>query len=197
MLGIIGAGAAIFFIMWQRPLGLALVLVAVSAGLGIVACYMPYRQLVPSQQFPPIHDITTDFSNPPAFVAIARVRVAAPNPLSYDGPQVGAEQRRAYPDIRTVTFAHDPGVVFPAALQLVDELSWDLVEANAAQGRIEATVTSRWFGFKDDIVMRIAPGTAGTALFDMRSKSRVGVSDMGSNARHVREFMNGLLERLD
>jgi uncharacterized protein (DUF1499 family) len=116
--------------------------------------------------------------------------------VTYDGRDA-ALQRSAYPDIRTVTFAHDPGVVFPVALQLVEELGWDLAEANAQQGRIEATVTSQWFAFKDDVVIRIAPGPSGTTVFDMRSKSRVGVTDVGSNARHVREFVNGLLERLN
>ncbi len=167
-----------------------------SALLVLVSFYMPYRQLLLSQQLPPIHDITTDIGSLPAFVAIARVRVFSHTPVSYDGPETAAQQRRAYPDIRTVTFARSPAEVFAEALQLVQELGWNLAEASQQEGRIEATVTSRWFGFKNDVVIRLALGPGGTTVFDMHSKSRVNFTDVGSNARHISEFITQLGERL-
>lgn len=194
--GIVGAGFAIFFIMWQRPQGLNLLFIVMSALLGIVAFYLPYRQLLLTQQLPAIHDITTDTNNPPAFVAMARVRVGAPNPVTYDGPETAVQQRQAYPDIRTQIIPHSPEVVFAEAMQVIEELGWSFAEANLQQGRIEATVTSRWFGLKDDVVIRLTPGTEGSTVFDMRSKSRVGLMDAGSNAQHIRDFIEALNQRL-
>jgi uncharacterized protein (DUF1499 family) len=152
---------------------------------------MPYRQLLLSQRLPAIHDITTDINNPPAYVAIARVRTSTQNPVTYD-PEVSELQRRAYPDIRPLVLAHTTDAVFAASMQVLEELGWRIAEANAEQGRIEATVTSRWFGLRDDVVIRLTPGTAGTTVFDMRSKSRVGITDVGSNARHIRTFIGEL-----
>ena len=195
LLGITGAGFAIFFILWQRPQGMTLVAIAVSAVLGITAFYLPYRQLLLAQRLPAIHDITTDTANPPAFVAIARVRTAAHNPVAYGGAETAALQRRYYPDIRTQVLAHDADTVFAAAMQALATLDWRIAEANAEQGRIEATVTSRWFGFKDDVVIRIAPSGATTVL-DVRSKSRVGITDVGANAQHIRTFSAALNETL-
>ncbi len=197
LMGIGGAGFSIFFILWQRPTGLNLVVIAASAMLGIVAFYMPYRQLLLSQRLPAIHDITTDMNNPPAFVAIARVRLATHNPVAYDGPETGVQQRRAYPDIRTLMLPHSTDEVFAAAMQVVEELGWSVAEANLEQGRIEATATSQWFGFKDDVVIRLTRDGADNTLFDMRSKSRVGITDVGSNARHVRAFVAALDDELN
>ena len=192
LMGIAGAGFCIFFILWQRPRGINLVVITVSALLGITAFYMPYRQLLLSQRLPAIHDITTDVDNPPAFVAIARVRTSAQNPVTYDGPDAAAQQRSAYPDIRTLVLPRSSDEVFAASMQVLEELGWRIAEANSEQGRIEATVTSRWFGLRDDVVIRLTPGGAGTTVFDMRSKSRVGITDVGSNARHIRTFIGEL-----
>ena len=197
LLGIAGAGFSLFFILWQRPEGLNLAIITVSAMLGIVAFYMPYRQLLLSQRLPAIHDITTNIGNPPAFVAIARVRTSAQNPVTYDGPETAALQRKFYPDIRTVTFPHGFDEVFATSMQLMDELGWRIAEANAVEGRIEATVTSRWFALKDDVVIRLTRNGDNTTAVDLRSKSRVGITDVGANARHIRTFINALDEKLD
>jgi uncharacterized protein (DUF1499 family) len=194
--GIGGATLSIFYILWQRPLGLKLVVIFTSALLGLVAFYLPYRQQQLAQLVPPIHDITTDTANPPAFVAVAPLRATAPNPVAYEGEAVASLQRAAYPDIRTMVFANERAAVFSAAAQLIAELGWELVQANEQEGRIEATVTTRWFGFKDDVVIRLSEGTAGSTVFDMRSKSRVGRSDIGVNADRIRMFSNALGEKL-
>jgi hypothetical protein len=191
LLGIAGAGFSIFFILWQRPEGINLAVIAVSAVLGITAFYMPYRQLLLSERLPAIHDITTDFNDPPDFVAIARVRTSMHNPVAYDGPEVAALQQQFYPDIRTVTFPRTVNEVFDASMLLLEEFNWRIADASAEQGRIEATITSRWFGFKDDVVIRLSQD-GGMTIVDMRSKSRVGITDVGSNAQHIREFLNGL-----
>ena len=64
----------------------------------------------------------------------------------------------------------------------------EIVEADAAQGRIEATATSFLFGFKDDVVVRLTDD-AGATKVDVRSKSRVGRNDFGMNAKRIRAFV--------
>lgn len=197
LLGIAGAAFTIFFILWQRPQGLNLAVIAASAMLGIVAFYMPYRQMLLMQRLPAIHDITTDFDDPPAFVTIAHLRAAAQNPVTYDGPQTAEMQRKVYPDIRSVVLEHSTNEVFAAALRALDELGWRVAEASSEQGRIEATVTSRWFALKDDVVVRLRPAAGGMTEFDMRSKSRIGISDAGANARHIRRFIAAMDDELN
>ena len=60
-----------------------------------------------------------------------------------------------------------------------------------AEGRLEATARTRWFGFRDDVVVRVRPDGAGSRV-DVRSVSRVGRSDLGTNARRIRGFMDAL-----
>jgi uncharacterized protein (DUF1499 family) len=67
-------------------------------------------------------------------------------------------------------------------------MGWDVVAEAQADGRIEATDTTFWFGFKDDIVIRIRETATGSRL-DIRSESRIGLSDIGVNARRVRAFL--------
>ena len=68
---------------------------------------------------------------------------------------------------------------------------WEMVAVVPAEGRIEATETTRWFGFKDDVVIRVRPAAAGSRV-DVRSVSRVGRGDVGTNARRVRAFLEAL-----
>lgn len=63
-----------------------------------------------------------------------------------------------------------------------------------AEGRIEATATTRWFGFKDDVVIRIVPSAVNGSRVDIRSVSRVGLSDVGTNARRIRTFLKKFAE---
>jgi uncharacterized protein (DUF1499 family) len=68
-------------------------------------------------------------------------------------------------------------------------MCWKIVDENQAEGRIEATATTLWFGFKDDVVIRIAPSPGNGTRVDIRSVSRVGLSDLGTNARRIRTFL--------
>jgi uncharacterized protein (DUF1499 family) len=194
--GISGVGVAIFYILWQRPLGLRLGVMFLAALCGLAAFYLPYRQQLMARLVPPIHDITTDTSNPPAFVAVLPLRAGAANPPEYAGAEVAELQRAAYPDLMTLELATTPDAVFAAALLVVAASGWELVDANAEAGRIEAVATTRWFGFKDDVVIRIQPGRTGASLVDLRSKSRVGRSDIGANAARIRGFLTALRQQL-
>jgi uncharacterized protein (DUF1499 family) len=166
-----------------------LALVALLAGL---AAFLPpflFRRTASS--VPPIHDITTDMDNPPAFVAVLAQRAGAANPAEYGGADVAAQQRGAYPDIRPVTLSDPPARAFERALAAARGEGWEIVAAVPAEGRIEATDTTRWFGFKDDVVVRVKPEGSGSRV-DVRSLSRVGKSDVGKNASRIREYLRAL-----
>ena len=155
---------------------------------GAVAFGVPFAMLQSAKASPPIHDITTDTENPPRFVAIIALRQDSPNPVEYQGEAVAGKQRAAYPDIRPATLAEPADTAFKRALTAARDLGWQIVSAVPAQGRIEATDTTIWFGFKDDIVIRVTPGAGGSRI-DVRSVSRLGEGDLGKNAARIRAYL--------
>jgi uncharacterized protein (DUF1499 family) len=166
-----------------RSAGLALFGVVV----GMIIFTVPFSWQATARAVPPIHDISTDLDHPPYFVAILPLRRDAPNPAEYGGSEVALQQRDAYPDIKTIRLNVPPEEAFSQVLAAARELGWEIVAAVPEEGRIEATDTTFWFGFIDDIVIRITPA-ADHALIDIRSVSRVGRSDVGTNARRIRAF---------
>jgi uncharacterized protein (DUF1499 family) len=159
----------------------------ILAGLAVVA--VPSVVILSARGAPAIHDITTDPDNPPVFVAIAPLRAGAANPPEYAGGEAAAQQRRAYPDIQPLVLRVNAGEAFDRTLSAVRDLGWEVVASDRAAGRIEAVDTTFWFGFKDDVVIRITEVPDGGARIDVRSKSRVGVGDLGTNARRVRALL--------
>jgi uncharacterized protein (DUF1499 family) len=137
---------------------------------------------------PPIHDITTDTANPPVFVAIAPLRAEAPNGVEYKAEDNAAQQQEAYPDIEPLVTDVPPAEMFSRAEATARAMNWEIVATSPEEGRIEATDTTMWFGFKDDVVIRITPEGEGSRL-DIRSMSRVGKSDIGKNAERIRAFL--------
>ena len=198
----IGAGAALvglILLIWQalkpsaqQPSSMLLGLAVIAAGASFV---VPYLQLQTARSVPPIHDISTDLVNPPAFIAIAPLRAEAPNPVEYAGAETAEQQRQAYADITTWTTSASAEQVYNQALLVVADMGWELVASELAEGRIEATDTTTWFGFKDDVVIRITATEQGAAV-DVRSKSRVGRSDVGVNAKRIRAFLKALEQTL-
>jgi uncharacterized protein (DUF1499 family) len=186
LLAAVGAIVALSVPRLRADSAASLVLAAV---IGLAASYFPWRMLQQARKAPMIHDISTDLANPPVFDAILALRAAAPNPAAYGGPEVAAAQRRAYPDVQPLELAAPPAAVYDRALAAARDMGWELVKADPAAGRIEATATTRWFGFKDDVVVRITPAAGGGSRVDVRSVSRVGRSDVGTNAARIRAFL--------
>jgi uncharacterized protein (DUF1499 family) len=184
-------GASLSLVAGIRTGQWAAAAAGIIVGLAVVA--VPSAVIVSARGKPPIHDITTDPDNPPPFVAILPLRAGAANPPEYAGSEVAAQQRRAYPDIQPLVLRATTGEAFDRVLATVRDLGWDVVANDRAAGRIEAVDTTFWFGFKDDVVIRITAGTSeGSARIDVRSKSRVGVGDVGTNARRVRTLLGRL-----
>ncbi len=157
---------------------------------GLFAGYV-LLQLKTVKSLPMIHDITTDTANPPAFVALADARKAAPNGIDYKGAEIANQQKQAYPDLAPFVSALPPAQLFAKAESAARAAGWEIVAADAQAGRIEATATTLIYAFKDDIVIRFTPKDGGSQL-DMRSMSRVGLSDVGANAKRIREFFAAL-----
>lgn len=156
--------------------------------IGFVVVGIPWRWQQKAQRLPFIHDITTDLENPPAFVAILPLRAGAPNPAEYGGPEVAAQQRAGYRHLGPLTLSAPPQQAFARALAAAREMGWEIVASEPIEGRIEATATTFWFGFKDDVVVRVTPVNGGSRI-DVRSVSRVGRSDVGANAERISAYL--------
>ncbi|MAK81717.1 MAG: hypothetical protein CMJ17_07540 [Phenylobacterium sp.] len=169
-----------------------------------------------SANIPPIHDVTTNVDDPPvyseAMIALRTAEEANPvaefsAPLTslpaYQGPRfaplagksLGQVGQGAYPELVTLVTTTAPADAFAAAEAEARAQGWTIVSADAGAGVIEATAETFWFGFKDDVVIRVRPAEAGSAI-DMRSTSRVGLSDLGANAARIEAYMTALSSRL-
>lgn len=157
----------------------------------VVLLALPMYDIYVAKTAPPIHDISTDTEHPPAFKAVLPLRAGATNKAEYDGAEAAKAQRKYYGDIRSFAILIPPAKMFDRAERAAKAMGWNIVAVNPKEGRIEATDTTLFFGFTDDIVIRVKPAGMGARL-DIRSKSRVGISDVGKNAARIRAFFEKL-----
>ena len=166
---------------WQA--GLALVL---SAGLVLVM----YTQVVmPASKAPPIHDVTTDLNNMPQFVAL-EVPLVSTGPFSTE--EWRAFHTGAYSDVQPILINRSPSEVLAAARVLMEQRGWEVSPTQPLKEQLEATAFAGYLRFRDDVVVRVTPVMDGSTRVDMRSVSRVGVSDLGYNAQRIRAFLKDL-----
>lgn len=174
--------------------------------IGVLAAYVPTTA---QGSYPPIHDVTTDIENPPALVDAIPLREAHPfknrdgkvNPAEYirDYPRPGGNgslnvpelQKNAFPDIQPVKLELPPTQAFDKALATVKALKWTVITAKPEEGRIEAFDKTAWFGFTDDVVIRVQADGTGSRI-DIRSVSRIGFGDVGKNAKRIRSYVKKL-----
>ncbi len=159
--------------------------------VSVAVSYVPWQWRQRAQSVPRIHDISTDTVNPPFFVAVLPLRQGVENTAAYGGKEIADQQLKGYPDIKPLELAMPPQAAFGRALDAAKSMGWAMVADNAAEGRIEATDTTFWYGFKDDVVIRVAPSGSGSKI-DVRSVSRVGRSDIGINAQRIRKYLEKL-----
>jgi len=155
--------------------------------LGGAVVVLMLAQIGTARSVPPIHNISTDVADPPTFDVVIGLRGPDTNPIDYDIATIAVQQQAAYPRVQTVTSDRSAGDSFDRALEVLKGMGLEIVNADHEAGRIEAVATSFWFGFKDDMVVRIRASGAGSVV-DLRSVSRVGVSDLGVNAKRIEEF---------
>lgn len=203
LLGIAVAGLVGFVALLLSLFGLVATLrgksglfVAVT-GIVVAAIAMtPFTTgFLKGRSVPPIHDISTDLVNPPQFVDVVALR-AGLNPLDRKEPANLAElQTKAYPALVTQELSVPAGVVFEAARDVAHEMGWEIVSSKPEAGLIEATATTGLLHFKDDVAIRIVENGTGAKL-DIRSVSRVGMSDLGTNAARIEKFLTALKAKL-
>ncbi len=163
-----------------RRRGMFMPMLALVIGLAVL--YVPLEVRREARAVPPINDISTDTQDPPHYMTTVR---------NYPGAEFARQQRLAYPDIGPVLLAAPAAQAFRKALAAAESMGWEVVGSDAAAGTIEAVDTTKFFGFKDDIAVRVTP-TADGSKVDIRSKSLVGRSDLGTNARRIRAYTERL-----
>ena len=180
------AGIAI----WREGIGgVREAVTALLVGVALIA--YPLYLGVKAYRLPAIYDVTTDPIDPPRFEAIARLRPRDANPITYAGLYTAEQQRAAYSDIEPDLTNSSPQEAYDAALRVIIKRKWHIVDARPPQaaapreGRIEAVARTPILGFRDDVVVRVRATTDG-ARIDVRSASRYGRHDLGTNAARVR-----------
>lgn len=176
---------------------------AVAVGVGGILYAQSVRELAAS--VPPIHDITTDTENPPQFTQALidrREQDGARNSVDYASKTNPADDRplpqvqaQYYPEIRPIELPLSADRAYAAALTTAREMGWTVSTASEASLMFEATATTFWFGFKDDVVVRVTDTGLDSATVDVRSVSRVGVSDLGANAARIEAYAERLRTR--
>jgi len=166
----------------------ALTISVIGLLISVTVIGIAMKWLYTAKSVPAIHDITTDTENPPKFDLILNLRKDALNSSEYGGPEISSQQEKAYPDIKPALFEVTPESAYKLCLKTAEEMGWDIISAKADKGFIEATDRTFWFGFKDDIVIRVTPADKSSRI-DLRSVSRVGRSDVGTNAKRIRKFL--------
>ncbi len=192
-----GAAVSLIALLWPRRGGGRLPLLVALAGLvlGVAAAGYPAYLRHLARSLPVIHDITTDTDNPPVFVAVTPLRAGAENATSYEGAKIAALQHQAYPDVGPAHYDSPPAKIFDGALAAAKDMGWEIVVAAPGEGRIEATDTTFFYHFKDDVAVRVAADGTGTRV-DVRSLSRMGRSDFGVNATRIEKYLAALRERM-
>lgn len=189
--GLAAAAAALVMLLVPRIRRSGSVALLAALVIGVGVAFVPWNGMRQAKKVPPIHDISTDTERPPEFVAILPLRADASNPAGYGGEEVARAQAEAYPDLQTRRMQLAPEQAFERALATARNMDWEIVATDPASGRIEATATTLWFGFKDDVIVRIEPDGSGSRI-DVRSVSRVGKSDVGTNAKRIRAYLEML-----
>lgn len=192
VLGLIAFSLALIFgfVRWRNPSvpGAGVALVGLIFGLAVIGTVGYWFN--EAQQYPPIHDISTDIENPPRFDAIVALRADAPNDTTYGGQEKAETQRQAYPDIKTLYLDLEYTQAFDRALKAAKQMPWEkIVTADKDRGLIETVDKLAWFGFKDDVVIRVDTAETGGSKIDVRSVSRIGRGDIGVNAERIRNYL--------
>ena len=167
------------FAPWRSSIGW-------RASLALPGTLLMLAVLSSGGDYPPIHDISTDVQDPPIFAMAEQQRGASANSLEIDSDVI-AQQQSAYPDLQTLRSSMSIDAAFDRALQVATDMGWEVYHQDRNAGVIEAVDTTAIMAFKDDIVIRVRSNAQGT-LLDLRSVSRVGMGDIGANAKRIRAF---------
>ena len=192
-----GVGALV--VVLRRSLGTELRSVGLGLAASLVVLGAFATQMARLLSVPPIYQVTTDTNDAPAFDAIAALRPEGTNPHTYDPDQpigdgtLAGAQRAAWPELTSLRSGLDREAALDRVVETVEEMGMEVVNVDRANGIVQATATTFWFGFTDDVVVRVR-GDADGSVIDARSVSRVGLSDVGANARRLLRFLEAFAE---
>jgi len=189
--GILLALAALAVIWRDGVPGVGPALLAIFFGAAVLAypAYLGTRYL----RTPPINDVSTDLQDPPRFEQAARFRPRGT--ADHPGGLTAELQRAAYPDLETLQVAATPQIAFEAARSVLAKRRWTIIldrpPAANRDGQLEAVARTLILGFREDVAVRIRSGADGVNI-DVRSASRYGGHDLGSNAARVRSLLEDI-----
>jgi uncharacterized protein (DUF1499 family) len=186
---------AAFIVIWKDGaggMGRALAAIGMSLGLLAYPSYLAYK----AYRLPWIYDITTDPIDPPRYDALARIRPRDANPVIYAGLATAAQQQAAYPEVAPLEEETTPQAAYRVVLAVVAKRHWRIVDERPprpprSEGHIEAVARTPIMGFREDVVIRIRPNEDGVRI-DVRSASRYGELDFGSNAARIRQLVEAI-----
>ena len=181
--------------IWRHGIeGLGAAMTALAIGIALLA-YPAYLG-VRASRLPAIADITTDPIDPPRFETIGRLRTRLANPVAYAGLYAAEQQKAAYPDILPLDTTASAQNAYDAAMAVITKRRWQVINtrpplAGRRDSYIEAVARTPIMGFRDDIAVRIRAVGQG-ARVDVRSASRYGRHDFGTNAARVRALLDDI-----
>ncbi len=188
VMGIVGLILGVIALVRHRKAGERPPLAAPGAAISLLAATYLGVAVASAFTVAPIHNVSTDIEDPPEFTVVASLRGEGDNPLFYDSETIGPLQREGYPDLGPLDMDLPRDEMFELVRGVLIDMGLELVREDPEQGEIEAIATTFWFGFKDDLVVRLRETDAGTRM-DVRSVSRVGVVDLGANAERIFEII--------
>jgi len=156
--------------------------------VSLVVSMTPILYLAEFRKIPTLADATTDFDLPPSFIDVGPQREGK-NPSDYLGEEAAELQQHFFPELEGLVTGYTKKRLIGITEEVVTEMGMEIVASYPELGRLEATATSLWFGFKDDVVVRVLPYPGGNTVMDVRSASRVGRLDGGVNAKRVQALL--------
>ncbi len=179
--------------------------IVVGGTIALALLAVPGSLYILSRDHPPINDITTDTTNPPAFTAAAALRRDGSNPIAYPGAEFAGFQSRYYPDIKPMNVPRPAEEAYELVLQALAKLRYKVSRATppdtakGVPGSVELTDYTLVLGFGDDVAIRVAssPSNDGASIVDVRSASQYGVYDFGHNVERVRIILREIVGRLE
>ena len=163
--------------------------ILVGMALGAVVLILMGRQFMAASGVPPIHNISTDTEDAPGIVVLVETRGSESNPWEYDKEALEQQQKEAYPDVGPLELNRSSAEVMAEVPVVLSDMGLDVVATHGELGLVEATATTFWFGFKDDVSVRVRDAGDGRSRVDVHSVSRVGQSDLGVNAQRIKEIL--------
>ena len=161
-----------------------------ACGIGFLLLFGVGQLMLKARSVPRIHDISTDPHDPPRFERAKELRKPSDNPLNYTS-EIAELQQSSYGDLRSLILPQAPEKLLPALIAVADDFGWRVHTVDEQNYRFEAASKTPLLGFTDDIVVRVAVVGKGSRV-DMRSASRVGLSDLGKNAQRIREYFKAV-----